>query len=54
VLTPALNRYFPTYPGLTLMADGRVFFSGANAGYGSATVGRQPGLWDLTDNSFRR
>jgi len=53
VLTPALNRYFPTYPGLTLMADGRIFYSGANAGYGSATVGRQPGLWDLTDNTFQ-
>jgi hypothetical protein len=53
VLTPRINRYFPTYPGLTLMADGRIFFSGANAGYGSATVGRQPGLWNLTDNSFQ-
>lgn len=53
VLTPALNRYFPTYPGLTLMADGRIFFSGANAGYGSATVGRQPGLWNLTNNTFK-
>jgi len=53
VLTPALNRYFPTYPGLTLMADGRIFYSGANAGYGSATVGRQPGLWDLTNNTFQ-
>jgi Domain of unknown function (DUF1929) len=51
-LTSALNRYFPTYPGLTLMADGRIFYSGANAGYGSATVGRQPGLWNLTNNTF--
>ncbi len=50
---PELFRYFPTYPSLLRTSDNRLFFSGSNAGYGSATEGRQPGLWDLTDNSFR-
>lgn len=49
---PDLNRYFPTYPQLFRLADGQLFFSGANTGYGSATKGRKPGVWDLTDNSF--
>lgn len=48
-----LNRVFPTYPALFLTADGRLFYSGSNAGYGSATVGRQPGLWDLSNNTFQ-
>ncbi len=51
---PDLNRYFPTYPQLFRLEDGRLFFSGANTGYGSATKGRQPGIWDLTDNSFQK
>ena len=50
---PDLNRYFPTYPQLFRLEDGRLFFSGASTGYGSATKGRQPGIWDLTDNSFQ-
>ncbi len=50
---PALTRYFPTYPSLTLTPDGQhLFYSGSNAGYGSATAGRTPGLWDLTGNTF--
>jgi len=50
---PELNRYFPTYPALFLMADGRLFYSGSNAGYGrSDGAGRVPGIWNLTDNSF--
>jgi hypothetical protein len=49
---PQLKRVFPTYPALHLMADGRLFFSGANAGYGSDTEGRTPGLWDLRRNRF--
>lgn len=50
---PKLERYFPTYPSLHLMADGRVFYSGANSGYGSDHRGRTPGVWNLTDNHFQ-
>jgi hypothetical protein len=51
---PELNRYFPTYPGLHRLADGhRLFYSGANTGYGPAEEGRRPGIWDLADNSWR-
>ncbi|GAA2684703.1 galactose oxidase early set domain-containing protein [Actinoplanes palleronii] len=50
---PKLTRVFPTYPALFLTRDERLFFSGSNAGYGSATVGRTPGLWDLRTNDFR-
>ncbi|GAB3350014.1 radical copper oxidase GlxA [Modestobacter lapidis] len=51
---PELFRYFPTYPGLHRLADGhRIFYSGANTGYGPAEEGRQPGIWDLTDNSWQ-
>lgn len=49
---PDLKRYFPTYPSLFLMGSGDLFYSGSNAGYGSATRGRKPGVWDLGDNSF--
>ncbi|GID97517.1 galactose oxidase-like domain-containing protein [Amorphoplanes digitatis] len=50
---PKLKRVFPTYPALHLVADGRLFFSGSNSGYGSDTEGRTPGLWDLTNNKFQ-
>ena len=50
---PALNRVFPTYPALFLMPNGNLFYSGSNAGYGSKTVGRTPGVWDLEDNTFK-
>ncbi|MEO3764528.1 galactose oxidase-like domain-containing protein [Streptomyces sp. B8F3] len=49
----APNRYFPTYPALFLTEGGKLFYSGANAGYGPADRGRRPGIWDLEDNSFR-
>jgi hypothetical protein len=51
-LTPKLTRTFPTYPALFLMPDGNLFFSGSNAGYGLPTVGRTPGIWNLTTNAF--
>ena len=51
---PALNRFFPTYPQLFRLRDGRLFYSGANTGYGSTEKGRQPGIWDLEDNSFQK
>jgi hypothetical protein len=50
---PELERYFPTYPSLFRLADGhRLFYSGSNTGYGPAEDGRQPGIWDLEDNSW--
>ncbi|MYR59829.1 DUF1929 domain-containing protein [Streptomyces sp. SID625] len=45
-------RQFPTYPALFLMQDGRLFYSGSNAGYGPADVGRAPGVWDVDSNRF--
>ncbi|HYO38557.1 MAG TPA: galactose oxidase early set domain-containing protein [Nocardioidaceae bacterium] len=50
---PGMHRYFPTYPQLFRLADGRFFYSGANTGYGSATEGRQPGIWNTRTNAFR-
>ncbi|MEU3727955.1 kelch motif-containing protein [Streptomyces sp. NPDC033538] len=47
-------RQFPTYPALFLMQNGKIFYSGANAGYGPADVGRDPGVWDLEDNKFTK
>jgi hypothetical protein len=49
---PQLKRTFPTYPAMFLMPSGKLFYTGSNAGYGSDTVGRDPGIWDLSDNSF--
>ncbi len=51
---PQLKRTFPTYPSLFLMPSGNLFYTGSNAGYGSDTVGRDPGIWNLEDNSFRK
>ncbi|WP_328948680.1 DUF1929 domain-containing protein [Streptomyces sp. NBC_00184] len=47
-------RKFPTYPAIFLLNDGKLFYSGSNAGYGPATVGRAPGVWDLATNRFTR
>ncbi|MGW5788763.1 galactose oxidase-like domain-containing protein [Streptomyces sp. NPDC003757] len=47
-------RQFPTYPALFLMRNGKVFYSGANAGYGPDDVGRDPGVWDVGTNKFRK
>ncbi|MGW7050875.1 galactose oxidase-like domain-containing protein [Streptomyces sp. NPDC054887] len=47
-------RYFPTYPALFLTKGGKVFYSGANAGYGPADKGREPGIWDLESNTFKK
>jgi hypothetical protein len=48
-----LKRTFPTYPALFLLPSGNVLFTGSNAGFGSATKGRTPGIWNLTDNTFK-
>lgn len=53
-LRPDLDRYFATYPALFQTAvPGRLFYSGSNAGFGPEDRGREPGFWNLTDNSFR-
>jgi hypothetical protein len=46
-------RYFPTYPALFLTESGRLFFTGSSTGYGPATKGRTPGLWDTETNTFQ-
>jgi Domain of unknown function (DUF1929) len=50
---PGPFRYFPTYPALFLTTSGKLFFSGSNYGYGPATQGRTPGLWNLQNDSFQ-
>ena len=50
---PDLNHKFATYPSLILAADGRLFFSGSNSGYGTPDFGRTPGLWNLANNDFQ-
>lgn len=47
-------RKFPTYPAVFLLDDGKLFYSGSNAGYGPADVGRDPGVWDLATNKFTK
>ncbi|WP_455353578.1 galactose oxidase-like domain-containing protein [Streptomyces sp. SYSU K217416] len=44
----------PTYPALFLMDNGKLFYSGSNAGYGPADVGREPGIWDVETNKFTK
>ena len=46
-------RYFPTYPALFLTESGKLFFSGSSTGYGPANKGRQPGLWDVQQDTFQ-
>lgn len=49
-----IERKFPTYPAIFLLNDGKLFYSGSNAGYGPADVGRDPGVWDLSTNKFKK
>ncbi|MFY1634020.1 galactose oxidase-like domain-containing protein [Solwaraspora sp. WMMB335] len=52
-LRPDLERYFPTYPSLFQTATpDLLFYTGSNAGYGPDDQGRDPGFWDLGDNTF--
>ncbi|MFI5009063.1 MAG: galactose oxidase-like domain-containing protein [Solirubrobacterales bacterium] len=46
-------RYFPTYPSLILTKDGRLFYTGSSTGYGPAAKGRQPGLWNVQNDTFQ-
>ena len=46
---------FPTYPATFLTANGHLFYTGSNSGYGPATPAwRTPGFWDVTTNVFRK
>ncbi|QDO40342.1 DUF1929 domain-containing protein [Streptomyces sp. RLB3-17] len=47
-------RQFPTYPAISLMQNGEMFYSGSNAGYGPDNVGRDPGVWDVATNKFTK
>ncbi|KOG74181.1 radical copper oxidase GlxA [Streptomyces varsoviensis] len=47
------ERFFPTYPALFLTDQGKIFYTGSNAGYGPADQGRTPGIWDLKTNAFK-
>ena len=48
-----LTRYFPTYPAIFETAQaGRMVYTGANAGYGPADKGREPGFWDTDTGAF--
>ncbi|MEV5850366.1 kelch motif-containing protein [Streptomyces sp. NPDC051985] len=48
------KRQFPTYPALFLLENGKLFYSGSNAGYGPDNVGRDPGIWDVDTNAFTK
>ncbi len=43
-------QFFPSYPALHLMADGRLFFSGVTT-FGVGNV--PPGIWDAAANTFQ-
>jgi hypothetical protein len=45
---------FPTYPATFLTEDGRLFFTGSNAGYGPDTPAwRTPGFWNTKTDGFQ-
>ena len=45
---------FPTYPATFLTGDGRLFFTGSNAGDGPDTPAwRTPGFWDTKTDGFQ-
>ncbi|WP_149562582.1 kelch motif-containing protein [Streptomyces cacaoi] len=48
------TRFFPTYPGLHLIGENKIFFSGTTAGYGPADKGRVPGVWNIETNEFTK
>lgn len=48
------DRQFPTYPAVFILPNGKLFYSGANAGYGPDDVGRDPGVWDFDSNRFTK
>jgi hypothetical protein len=48
-LAPGQRQSWPLYPGLHLLDDGRVFYSGAHTFGGTLP----PGTWDLSANTMR-
>ncbi|WP_157387355.1 radical copper oxidase GlxA [Nocardia terrae] len=49
-----LRRILPTYPAVFQTASpDLLFFSGPTTGWGPAEEHRDPGLWNLADNSFQ-
>ncbi len=53
-LSQTLKHVFPTYPSLTLMNDGRLFYSGGNQGYVPGAASLEPGIWNLKNNNFQK
>jgi Domain of unknown function (DUF1929) len=52
--TPGPYRGFPTYPATFLTANGQLFFTGSNAGYGPSTAAwRTPGFWNIKTDKFK-
>ena len=52
---PEYKRYFPTYPAIfSTTEQGRLFFAGPSTGWGPADKARDPGFWNLDDNSFQK
>lgn len=50
---PEIKRYFPTYPAIfSTTRMNRLFFAGPSTGWGPATKAREPGFWNLADNTF--
>lgn len=48
-----LQRFFPTYPSVFQTDTRNVLFSaGPSTGWGAADQGREPGFWNLADNTF--
>ena len=48
------KRGFPTYPATFLTANGQLFFTGSNSGYGPATPAwRTPGFWNVKTGAFK-
>lgn len=48
------SRPFPTYAAIFRTMDPNVlFYSGSSAGYGPVDKGREPGFWNIEDNSFQ-
>ena len=46
---PAELSFMPMYPALHLLADGRLFYSGANV-FGTGPA--RPGIWNITTNAW--
>jgi hypothetical protein len=47
------NRALPTYPALFRTQNPDIlFFSGSSAGYGPENEGREPGFWNVKNNTF--